>query len=267
MSEWENRDVTLDGTTVTLREAGSGPPLLILHDELGPSEWLEYHEALSRDRRLVMPIAPGFRTPRLKWMRSVTDLSRFYGRLLRQESLRPVEVLGFSFGGWVAAEMAVNDPAQFASMTLVAPFGIKPPEGEIFDMYIGTTAEFLKVSVADPEGTPEFERVFGKAGPETIEAWEDARIESAQLAWEPYMHNPSLDHHVRGLDGLPTLVIWGSRDTVLPKSAAQAYADNIPKARLAVIEGSGHRPELERREEFLSVLRSFIGRPAHESRE
>jgi len=259
MADWTKREVNVGDAAVTLLEAGSGRPLLILHDEMGPAAWQQWHEEISKHRRLIMPIAPGFRSERLTWMRNVTDLSRFYGRLLRDEKFGPIDVVGFSFGGWVAAEMAVNDPAQFRRLVLVAPFGIKPSEGCIMDMYIVTTAEYLKSAVANPDATPEFAALFNSASPETIESWEDARIESAQLAWEPYMHNPTLQQHVQGLGDLPSLVIWGDKDSVLPQSAALAFASSIPDCRLEIFEGCGHRPEIERRGEFVNTLSRFIG--------
>jgi pimeloyl-ACP methyl ester carboxylesterase len=258
MPGWEKREIKVDETSLTILEAGRGAPLLILHDELGPAEWQLWHQDMAQHRRLVMPVAPGFRGDRLKWMRSVTDLSRLYGRMLREQKFSPIDVVGFSFGGWLAAEIAANDPSLFRRMMLVAPFGIKPPEGHILDMYIMTTAEYLRTSVADPEAVPEFATLYNAASPETIESWEDARVESAQLGWEPYMHNPSLEHHVRGLAGLPTLIVWGSRDAIVPQSAAQSFARAIPGARLQLIEGCGHRPEIERRAEFVTMLEQFI---------
>lgn len=258
MAGWQIREVAVDDAKVTLLEAGDGRPLLVLHDELGPSQWQQWHAEIAQSRRLIMPVAPGFRSERLKWMRNVTDLSRFYGRLLREQNFGALDVIGFSFGGWVAAEMAVNDPAQFRHLALVAPFGIKPTEGHITDMYIMTTAEYLKSTVADVNATPEFAPLFNAATPEIIESWEDARIETAQLAWEPYMHNPSLADHLRGLHGVPTLIVWGDADSVLPRSAVAAYAEAIPGARLEVLKGCGHRPEIERRELFVKMLQRFF---------
>lgn len=255
---WDERKIEVDGVAVNLLEAGSGPMLLILHDEMGPADWQEWHAKLAGHRRLVMPVAPGFRGERIKWMRNVTDLSRFYGRMLRELGSGPVDVAGFSFGGWVAAEMAVNNPAQFRRMALVSPFGVKPSEGVIMDMYIVTTAEYLKSSVADPEKSAEFARLFNAPSPQTIESWEDARIESAQLGWEPYMHNPSLPHHLRGLNDLPSLVIWGGKDAILPESAGRAYAQNIPGAKLTVLKDCGHRPEIEDAAKFVEVITKFI---------
>ena len=258
MAGWEKREIEVGGAPITLFEAGSGRPLLILHDELGPADWQLWHEDMSKHRRLVMPIAPGFRDERIKWIRNVTDLSRFYGRMLREQKFGSLDVVGLSFGGWLAVEMAVNDPTQFAHLVMVAPFGIKPSQGYITDMYILTTAEYLKSSIADPDATPEFATLFNSATPQTIESWEDARIETAQLAWEPFMHNPSLEQHVRGLNGLPTLIFWGTKDSVVPESAMRAYAEAIPGSKLEVFEGCGHRPEIERRHEFVKSLTRFI---------
>jgi pimeloyl-ACP methyl ester carboxylesterase len=255
---WDERKIEVDGVDVSVLEAGKGPALLILHDEMGPADWQEWHEMLSGHRRLVMPVAPGFRGDRIKWMRNVTDLSRFYGRMLREMGGSPVDVVGFSFGGWIAAEMAVNNPTQLRRLALVSPFGVKPEQGVIMDMYIMTTAEYLKASVVDPEKTAEFGKLFNQATPQTIESWEDSRIESAQLGWEPYMHNPSLPHHLRGLKGLPALVVYGEQDAILPESAAKTYAQNIPGAKLVVLTGCGHRPEIEDAATFVKTLTKFI---------
>ncbi len=87
-------------------------------------------------------------------------------------------MIGFSLGGWAAAEMATANPRQFRKMVLVAPLGIKPPEGEIFDIFVVTQRTPLNLSVHDPETTPEFAKLYGgERTPEQFEAFEDARTE------------------------------------------------------------------------------------------
>ena len=93
-------------------EMGRGKPLLVLHEELGCPGPLLWQADLSKSRKLVVPLHTGFgRTRRLDWVSSVRDLACFYARFLREQALPPIDVVGFSFGGWVAAEMAANDPA------------------------------------------------------------------------------------------------------------------------------------------------------------
>lgn len=258
MAEWKERTVTLGDVQLTVQEAGEGPPLLLLHDELGAPGWQAWHAEIAKRRRLIQPIIPGFRGERVKWLANVHNLAVLYGRLLRELKLGPVDVVGLSFGGWVAAAMAVQNPAQFKHMVLVAPFGLKPSEGYIADMFLMTSAEWLRAGFAAPDQVPEFAALFGAASPEQIEAWEDARVECAQLAWQPYMFEPAMEQLLPAVGQLPSLVVWGDKDVIVPRSSASAYAKALPNGRLEVIPGCGHRPEIERRETFVNLLNTFL---------
>jgi len=260
-SRWIEDRVRIGGIDLVMVRGGSGRPLLILHEELGYPGWLGWQTALAQNRTLLVPMHPGFgRTARLDWITSVRDLSCFYGRLLREHQLAPVDVIGFSLGGWLAAEMAANNPAQFRRMALVAPVGIRPPEGEIFDLYNVTVNAYLQASVRDPQATPEFARLFADLEPpQQMEAWEDARVQTARIAWRPYMYNPSLPHLLEGVSGLPTMLVWGADDGVVPLSAARAYQGAIAGSRLVMIAEAGHRPEIETPREFLNHVQEFLG--------
>ena len=121
---------------------------------------------------------------------------------MRDLNVAPLDVIGFSVGGWIAAEMATINSKQFRKMVLVAPAGIKPPEGEIMDTFSVTARTSLNASVYDAEATPEFAKLYGgERTPEQFEAFEDARTENARLTWEPIMNNPALEHLLPGLAG------------------------------------------------------------------
>ena len=252
--------INVGGTAVSLLRGGSGRPLLVLHEELGHPGWLSWHSELAGGHSLLLPVHPGFGVlPRVGWVSGVRDLAGFYSRMLRGMALGPVDVIGFSLGGWIAAEMAAADAEQFRSMTLVAPAGVRPPEGEILDLFIVTARTYLDASVHDAAGTPEFAALYG--GEETtdqFEAWEDARAESARLAWKPYMHNPSLPHLLEGVQGLPTLIIWGRDDRIIPLSAGQTYNRAISGSELLVFDNCGHRPEIEKTSVFFNSVRNFL---------
>ena len=252
--------VHVGGTGVALLRAGTGRTVLVLHEELGHPGWLGWHEDLAGDHSLLMPVHPGFGAlPRADWITSVRDLAGFYSRLLREMAVGPVDVIGFSLGGWIAAEMAAADAEQFRSMTLVAPAGVRPPEGEIVDLFILTARTYLDASVHDASATPEFASLYGGEQTEAqFEAWEDARAESARLAWKPYMHNPSLPHLLEGVQGLPTLIVWGREDGIIPLSSGEAYARAITGSELVVLDDCGHRPESEQTSRFVSSLRAFL---------
>ena len=252
--------IHVGGTGVTLIRGGSGSPLLVLHEELGHPGWLSWHADLVRDHSFIVPVHPGFGPlPRADWIGSVRDLAGFYSRMLRDMALGPVDVIGFSLGGWIAAEMAAADSRQFRRMALVAPMGLRPPEGEIMDMFVVTARTYLNASVRDSASAPEFASLYGgEETPGQFEAWEDARAESARLAWKPYMHNPSLGSLLEGISRLPTLIVWGRDDAVVPLSAGHRYSQAITGSELAVFDECGHRPEIEQRQQFVNRLRGFL---------
>jgi pimeloyl-ACP methyl ester carboxylesterase len=265
MTGWTERIVDASGAQLTILEAGAGEPLLLLHGELGPAPWQQWHADLADRRKLIQPVLPGFATQRLGWIRDVRDLAMFMSQVLRALGPRPVDIVGFSFGGWIAAAMAAANPEQFRHMTLVAPFGIKPSEGFITDMFIGTAADYIVAAFADPAQCAEFSALYERPSSERLEAWEDARRECAQLAWQPYMFDPSLEPLLAGAGDLPVLIIWGDQDRIVPESAMRAYAHALPQSRLAILKDCGHQPEIERRGEFGALLARALGRSASAS--
>lgn len=249
------------GARLFVIKAGSGKPLLVFHDELGYPGWMGWNETFARERTLLIPLQPGFgKSPRLDWVRSYRDLAGFYSQVVREMGLAPIDVLGFSAGGFIAAEMIAADPTIFSRMVLVAPMGIKPADGEIMDVFPITIRSHLRATVADPVNTPEFGKIYGgEMTPEQFEAFEDARAESARIGWEPYMHNPSLPYLLRGVT-TPTLLVRGTNDEVVPSGCIDAYAGALKGSRVAAINGAGHRPEIENRAEFERVVLEFVNK-------
>lgn len=259
---WHEEKVRAAGADFSVvRGPEGGKPLLVLHDELGYPGWFKWHSSLAPDHTLIIPGHPGFgRTPRLEWISDVRDLASAYARFVREQELAPIDVIGFSLGGWVAAEMAVADPKLFRKMVLVAPTGVRPPQGEILDLYNYSVRNYLKAGVPDWEHNAEFSTLFG--GPqdtlELIEMWEDARSETSRIAWKPYMYSDSLPFRLAGIASVPTLLIWGSEDQIVPLSAGESYKSAIPGAKLVVLRGIGHHPEIERPAEFVEQLQNFL---------
>jgi pimeloyl-ACP methyl ester carboxylesterase len=254
------RELRIDDVPLLVIEGGQGEPLLVLHDELGYPGWASWNARLAENRRLIMPMAPGFGiSPEVSWLSSVRDLACFYGRLLGELGLERVDVLGFSFGGWVAAEMAVNSPGQFARMILVAPAGIRPVQGEILDLFLRSAPECLRAGFYQPANCAEYLSLYGDpATPDQLAQWEQARAQIARLAWSPYMHNPSLPWLMRGIRSLPTLLVWGDQDAIIPASTVGRYRESLPDAQVALLQECGHRPEIERTAEFVTIVRKFL---------
>ncbi|HEX3408954.1 MAG TPA: alpha/beta hydrolase [Candidatus Binataceae bacterium] len=260
MANFIEETVKAAGAELALVRGGSGKPVLILHDELGYTGWMEWNEKLAQNRTLLIPQQPGFgKTARIDWIMNYRDLGGFYSQVLREMKLAPIDVIGFSAGGFIAAEMVAADPAIFSHMALVAPMGLKPAQGEIMDFFAVTVRRHLMATIADPANTPEYTRIYGgQMTPDRFESFEDARSETARIGWEPFMHNPSLPHLLHGVK-TPTLLVWGTLDKVVPRGCIDAYRAAIPEAQVVEIAGAGHRPEIENVAEFDRAIRKFLG--------
>src|ERR1700724_2419948 len=156
MADWTEEVTQVAGTSLAIIKGGTGKPLLVLHEELGHPGWLSWHAALAKDHTLMIPIQPGLgKSPKVDWIRNIHHLAMFYSWVLRDMNLTSVDVVGFSTGGWIAAEMATVNSKQFRKMALVAPAGIKPPEGEIADVFSMTAHTSLNLSVHNHDA-PDF---------------------------------------------------------------------------------------------------------------
>ena len=83
------------------------------------------------------------------------------------------------------------------------------------------------------------------------------RLATAKLAWQPRLYNPDLHKWLHRIT-VPTLILWGADDKVLPAAYGPPYRDLIPGARLEVIAGCGHVPQVEKHDEFIRLVTRFI---------
>ena len=259
-AQWTEEKFRVGESELNVIKGGQGKPLLVFHGELGHPGWLGWHSALAQKRTLWIPHHPGFgKSPIADWIMDVRDLSAFYSRFIREQKLAPADVIGFSLGGWLAAEMAVNNAQQFNKMILVGATGLRPPAGEIMDMFTVTARSYLNHNVLDTQGD-EFKKLFGgEQTPEQFEAWEDARAETARIAWKPYMFNQSMAHLLENIAGLPTLLLWGKQDPVVSLNVAELYNKKIAGSKLVTFDRCGHMPEVEKTGDFVKEVLNFLG--------
>ena len=142
--------------------------------------------------------------------------------------LEPVDVIGFSAGGFIAAEMVGGATRDLlAAWCWSRRWGSSPNEGEIMDIFAAHGSPSFTVDRRRSRRHPRFAQDLRRQmTPEQFEAFEDARAETARIGWEPFMHNPSLPHLLRGVK-TPTLLVWGTRDEVVPRGCVDAYEDAI----------------------------------------
>ncbi|HSY57026.1 MAG TPA: alpha/beta hydrolase [Bradyrhizobium sp.] len=254
------RLIDIAGITVELRRGGSGTPVLVIHGELGVPGWLESFAQLAEHHDVIVPSLPGYgRSTRPDWIMGVHDLAAWVTWFARDIDLRtPVNVIGCSLGGWVAAEIATVAPQFFNKMVLVGAMGIKPEQGEIFDYFLESGLTGLRRAFHRPEQSSAFMRYWGNEWtPEETDLVEQHREMTCRIAWKPYMHSLTLRHLLPGVS-TPTLLLWGGEDAITPINSGEIYQRAIPRSRLVVIENCGHMPEMEKPTEFAGLIEDFL---------
>jgi pimeloyl-ACP methyl ester carboxylesterase len=250
--------ITVSGVRVELIERGAGRPLLFLHPGIGIAPDAAVLDRLAARARVLAPVHPGFgRSEQPRSFDTVDDLAYFYLDLLDQLDLRDTVVAGVSFGGWIAAEMAIKSTARISHLVLANAVGIKVGDREtrdIVDIYAIPEQEFVELAYFDPAvGTRDY-----KAMPDgEVLAAARNREATARYAWSPYMHDPKLRgrlHRIR----VPTLLLWGTADRILSEPYGRAYAAAIPAARFEPIERAGHFPHLEQPQAFADKVFAFV---------
>ena len=248
------------GITVELQRGGSGPPLLVIHGELGVPGWLDSFAQLAERYDVIVPSLPGYgRSTRPDWIMGVHDLAAWITWFARDLDLdTSVNVIGCSLGGWVAVEIATVAPQLFNKLVLVGAMGLKPEHGEIFDYFLEGGLTGLRRAFHRPEQSSEFMRYWGTEWTlDQADLVEQHREMTCRLAWKPYMHSLSLRHLLPGIT-TPTLLVWGREDAITPIECGELYQRAIPHARLTIMDNCGHMPEMEQPTEFTQLVQNFL---------
>ena len=241
-----HEEAEVRGVRLRLKRAGDGPPVLLLHGLVG-SQLTAGWEALAGAFTLLMPEHPGFgESARPESVRSVQDLAVLYLDLMDQLGVRDAPLVGHSLGGWIAAEMATR--ARISKLALVGALGFRIEGEPREDIFLRPREEVLDLVYEDRERAPTDGSSF-----------EDARNLNAlaHYGWNPYLCDPGLRGRLHRIQS-PTLVVWGSRDAVVPPTHAKLLADEIPDCSSAIIDGAGHDATTDQPARLATLVRDFL---------
>ena len=240
--------------------AGEGEPLLFLHAAGGAGAWLDFHRLLADGGYdVIAPDHPGFgKSDDFPEVEAMDDLVYHYLDLLDALGLERAHVVGASFGGWIAAELAVAAPHRVGSLALLSAAGLRLPEHPVPDIFLMPPAELVATLFHNPPLAP---APAASAAPDidaVLAAYRDATA-LARFSWVPFLSNPKLERRLRRITA-PTLVVAPSDDRLIPVAHAQRYASRITGARFAEVPDCGHAMYFERPAEFADVVLGFLAR-------
>ena len=237
---------------------GQGRPVLLLHGLHNVDPRARFLDLLGRRAEIIAPSHPGFgHSARPPDFDSVYDLVRLYLDVLEALPYERVSLVGLSFGGWLAAEIAVACSHRIDRLVLVDAFGIKISDREtpdILDVFNTSPQEVERNRWHDPEKwAPDFNTLSDDEIVVHARNWDALCL----YGWHPYMYNPRLKRWLRRIRR-PTLVLWGASDGIVTPAYGQAYSALIPGSCFDVIAEAGHHPEIEQPEAFVERVAAFL---------
>ena len=245
---------TVENCRTHVLRAGSGQPMLFLHGANG-GRWLPFLDRLAEDFEVIAPEHPGFGpsdTP--DWLDNMGDLAHFYLEFMHRLDLRDVVLVGTSLGGWLACEIATRSSERLSKLALAAPAGIRVKGVPKGDMFLWT-AEELTRNLFHSRDLQDRMLAMPMSDEDRDMALRN-RFTTAKLAWAPRLYNPDLEkwlHRIR----VPTLILWGRQDKLIPEAYGQRFHELIPGSTLQVFDECGHLPHVEKMDEYVAAIRSF----------
>ena len=243
--------------TVAASEWGSGRPFVILHGGAGPVSVNQFAQALGSTpgARTIVPIHPGFQgTARPEALTSVGGLAEVYSAWIDALDLGNAVVVGNSIGGWIATELALRGNPRVGRLVLVDAGGLVIDAHPAPDVFSLTLDQISQMSYRDPQKF--------RIDPSKMSDQQRAAVAGNRAALKlyggPSMADPTLRSRLKEIR-VPTLVVWGAADRMIPREHGEAFASSIPGARLEIFEDAGHLPQLEAPDHLVRVVKDFAG--------
>ena len=276
-SDYEIQRVSLHGHDIAYRMAGEGPTLLLIHGLAGSSRtWRAVMPQLAQECRVLAPDLRGHgESAKPVGDYSLGGFAAMLRDLLGALDIDRVTVVGQSLGGGIAMQLAYQHPELAERLVLVGSGGLGREVNWMLRALTLPGSEYVMPAVF-----PGFVREFGDRVSRVVEklGWQAPRV--AEM-WQAYSSLSHVEHRaafVRTLravidpggqainatdrlylaSAMPTLIVWGDADPMIPVAHAYAAHEAMPGSRLEIFEGVGHFPHAEQPDRFARILLDFM---------
>ncbi len=262
--------VDVGGVPTAYRRKGAGEPVMFLHGAGSTRMWLPFYEACAQSVDFIAPEHPGFgETPLADWIVSVDDLALHYDAFLDALEIDRVHMVGYSLGGWIAAEYASYLFRRLKSLTLITPVGLRIEDEPGVDLFKISPEELIdrlyndKSALAPiiPDAVVE-NGVITSLDPKQQLTLEDIIFlfgessAAARYMWSP-RYNIKLPRRL-GRVACPSLVLAAEDDRLIPNAMAARFASHLPDCRHVTIPETGHALIVERPDATAAALVEFV---------
>jgi pimeloyl-ACP methyl ester carboxylesterase len=259
------RTVTVwqDRVPFRVRVEGTGPALIYFHGPWGLT-WGAFLDALAERFTVYAPEHPGTTPGRpdvIHEIDTLWDLVLCYDELL--DRLGPAEYVlaGHSFGAMVACEVAAQRPSRVRRMALLDPIGLWRDDAPVVNWMLVGPPELPGHVFRDPAGAAA-QALF--AVPDDLEA---AALARTRLTWAMGstgkfiwpIPDKGLKKRIHRIADVPTLLVWGEDDRLVPRVYAEEFARRLGRTRTDVVKAAGHAPHLEQPEATARAVKAFLG--------
>ncbi|MGG0718007.1 alpha/beta hydrolase [Robertmurraya massiliosenegalensis] len=250
-----------DNITAKVLIKGEGQPVVFLHGA-GGNVWDPYLEELSKHYKVYAPYIPGHGgSTGNDQLQGWWDLVLYYYELFDALGLETVDVIGHSFGGMLAAEIASTDPKRVKNLVLICAVGLWIDETPVTDVFslVNTPDVLLTKMFADVNC--DAAKAFSTM-PENEEQRIEAIVENLIALTEAgrYMWpipDKGLSRRIHRLTA-NTCIVWGDKDALVPVDYAYEFHKKIPGSRIEIIENTSHYPQAEKLEDVVNKTIGFL---------
>lgn len=259
----EENDLSLEVRSVGNVDAevlvgGSGSPILVLHGFHNLPARSPFLKKLTACGKVYAPSLPGFgHTVRPDDFDTVYDLVHFCLDFIDSLPDQPLTLVGLSFGGWLALELATKNLPHLERLVLIDALGVKLSDRETPDI-----ADIFNLHPDEVHARSWFDKDIGRLNFDTmsddeIVVYARNRESLCLYGWHPYMYTPQLANWLQRIRS-PTLVLWGENDRIVDIDYGRGLAAKIANARFEAIADAGHHPEVEQAEALAQQISAFL---------
>jgi pimeloyl-ACP methyl ester carboxylesterase len=244
MSPFKREELMVDGVKTVIHTAGQGEPLVVFHGA-GTVDGFDFAEAWTDRFRVIVPYHPGFgESGDDPTFTDIHDYALHYLELFDMLRIDTMSLVGLSMGGYLAARIASEHQRRVRKLVMVAPYGLDVPGHPALDIIATPGEQLVPMLVSNFDNLKK--RLPEKPDMDFIGARYREATTFARLFWE-HPFDPKFPRRLRRIT-MPTLIVWGEEDKVIPIGQARSWREGIPHAELMVVKGAGHIAHLDKPE-------------------